>query len=63
MFSAIRVFVGGQLCEDFQELPPLASMISRFKPVWRHIQDSMEIILSRQLMGLGYLWLQASLDD
>ena len=42
MFSAIRVFVGGQLCEDFQELPPLASMMSRFKPAWRQIQDSME---------------------
>ena len=41
MFSAIRVFVGGQLCEYFQDRPPLAIMMSRFKPVWRHIQYSM----------------------
>ena len=55
MFIAIRVFVGCQLCEDFQELPPLASMMNRFKPVWRQIQDIMEIITSRRLTALGWL--------
>ena len=41
MFSSARLYMGGQLVEDIQELGPLAVMLDYFKPLNRRINDSM----------------------
>ena len=41
MFASARLYMGGQLVEDIQELGVVAVMLDYFKPVNRRINDSM----------------------
>ena len=41
MFTSARLYMGGQLVEDIQELGVVAVMLDYFKPVNRRINDSM----------------------
>ena len=41
MFSSARLYTGGQLVEDIQELGVVAVVLAYFKPVNRRLNDSM----------------------
>ena len=42
MFSSARLYMGGQLVEDIQELGVVVVMLDYFKPVHRRLNDSMQ---------------------
>ena len=41
MFQSAKLFAGGQLVEQFEELGPLATILDKLKPYRRRVNDSM----------------------
>ena len=41
MFTNIKLYAGGQLCENIEELGPLANILDKLKPYVRRVNDSM----------------------
>ena len=59
MFSNVKLYAGGQLCENIEELGPLATILDKLKPYVRRANDSM---MSRTLkQGSGRLDCRAHL--
>ena len=41
MFANIKLYAGGQLVENIEELGPLANILDKLKPYVRRVNDSM----------------------
>ena len=51
MFTTMKLYAGGQLCENIEEYGPLANILDKLKPFNRRVNDSM---LSHPLTNVNY---------